>query len=339
MPTKPEFVGHFGIDIVDANDTLTLAELARVKVADTVKVSVDAKVDIDWHLDAKADAALPGIATDFRLTWAWGKSTGTPPPPGGTKPNNTAGLVIQFNNVTLNAGEFFGKALKPYLQQIVDATKPLQPIIDTIFTPMPVISDLSKAAGGDAVTIATLAEKFNTLPGGAEDQALPRRHQDGQAAARRREVRRGQLRRANRQLQPARGPDGDDERQRRQRELDRLIPARTQPNTQATQQINAKDASGQLATKVQPKSTLAAGISIPVIEDPTLLFGLDLRRRHPAGRVRQRSADPGLPVPEVVRADLRPAAGHDGHRWRRLGDAPHRGRLRHLRHPPRDRDR
>ena len=50
-----------------------MAELARVKVADTVKVSVDAKVDIDWHLDAKADAALPGIATDFRLTWAWGK--------------------------------------------------------------------------------------------------------------------------------------------------------------------------------------------------------------------------------------------------------------------------
>ena len=52
---------------------------ARVKVADTVKVSVDAKVDIDWHLDAKADAALPGIATDFRLTWAWGKSTWNAP--------------------------------------------------------------------------------------------------------------------------------------------------------------------------------------------------------------------------------------------------------------------
>jgi hypothetical protein len=45
--------------------------------------------------------------------------------------------------VTLNAGDFFGKALKPYLQQVIDATKPLQPIIDTIFTPMPVISDLS----------------------------------------------------------------------------------------------------------------------------------------------------------------------------------------------------
>ena len=87
--------------------------------------------------------------------------------------------------MTLERGEFFGKALKPYLQQIVDATKPLQPIIDTIFTPMPVISDLSKAAGGKAVTIASLAETFNTLAGRAEDQALPRRDQDGQGAARR----------------------------------------------------------------------------------------------------------------------------------------------------------
>ena len=66
--------------------------------------------------------------------------------------------------MTLNTGKFFGKALNPYLKQIVDATKPLQPVIDTIFTPVPVISDLSKAAGGSEITIATLAENFNTLP-------------------------------------------------------------------------------------------------------------------------------------------------------------------------------
>ena len=35
---------------------------------------------------------------------------------------------------------------------------------------MPVISDLSKAAGGPEITIATLAEKFNTLPEGAKIQ-------------------------------------------------------------------------------------------------------------------------------------------------------------------------
>ena len=38
-------------------------------------MSVEAKVDIDWHLAATVDAALPGVSTDFELTWGWGAST------------------------------------------------------------------------------------------------------------------------------------------------------------------------------------------------------------------------------------------------------------------------
>ena len=116
-------------------------------------------LDIDWHLEANADAARPGISTDFLLTWKWGASTGD-------DPADTEGLKVVFKDVTLEAGKFFGEALQPYLKQIMDATKPLQPVIDTIFTPMPVISDLSVAAGGDEITIATLAEKFSTLAKG-----------------------------------------------------------------------------------------------------------------------------------------------------------------------------
>ena len=133
-------------------------------------------MDINWHLAASASAALPGISTDFRLTWAWGLTTGPPPPP-----TNKDDLKIAFNKVTLNTGKFFGEALNPYLKQIIDATKPLQPVIDTIFTPMPVISDLSKAAGGSEITIATLAETFNTIARGRQDPAVPQGDQAGQA--------------------------------------------------------------------------------------------------------------------------------------------------------------
>ncbi|GAB3658904.1 hypothetical protein GCM10027596_15790 [Nocardioides korecus] len=164
---NPEFVGHFGIDIKGTGGVLTLAELARTSIAKAITVSVDAKVDVDWHLEGTADAALPGISTNLRLLWGWGARSGQP---AGTPASSTTGLSVKFNNVTLDTGAFFGKALKPYLQQVVDATKPLQPIIDTIFTPMPVISDLSKAAGGKEVTIATLADTFNTVPGGAKIQ-------------------------------------------------------------------------------------------------------------------------------------------------------------------------
>lgn len=266
---RPEFVGHFGIDIQDADDALTLAEIARVRVADAIVVSVRAKVDIDWHLQASASAALPGIGTDFKLTWGWGTSSGP------AQPGNTSGLVIRFDNVTLNTGEFFGRALKPYFQQIVDAAKPLQPVIDTIFTPMPVISDLSEAAGGDPITIASLAETFNTLTGGPKikpfldalktvRQLLAGVKCDGETCG----VNIGSFNLLADRAATTTATAGNSTT------LIDKAPATYQPNAAATQQINSKDTSGQLGTKVQPRATLAAGISIPVIEDPTLLFGL-----------------------------------------------------------------
>lgn len=283
VDTKSEFVGHFGIDIKDADNRLTLTELARVKLADTIVVSVDAKVDVDWHLAAKADAALPGISTDFRLTWGWGKQSGPTPVAGPNTPKNNNGLKVEFNDVRLNAGDFFGRALKPYLQQIVDAAKPLQPIIDTIFTPMPVISDLSKAAGGGEVTIATLAEKFNTLPGGAKIKpfldAIKTVKQllagvkcdkdfdlDGDVDEADCGVRIGSFSLLSDRVATTATSTGNAKAA--------INPATTAPNTAAKDQINTKDTSGQLATKVQPRSRLAAGISIPVIEDPTILFDL-----------------------------------------------------------------
>ena len=182
----PEFVGQFGIDIKDdPNDgatdfDLTVAEMKRLRVKDVIVVTVRAQVDINWHLAAAADAALPGVSTDFRLTWAWGLTSGPPPPP-----TNKDNLKIAFNKVTLNTGEFFGEALNPYLKQVVDATKPLQPIIDTIFTPVPVISDLSKAAGGSGDHDRDAGGEVQHAPRGRQDPAVPQGDQAGQAAPRR----------------------------------------------------------------------------------------------------------------------------------------------------------
>lgn len=266
---KSEFAGHFGIDIQDPDGALTLAEMARVRLADAIVVSVKAKVDIDWHLQGAVDAALPGIGTDFKLTWTWGADTAPDAPP--VKASNTDNLVIRFDHVTLNMGEFLGKALKPYLKQIVDASKPLQPIIDTVFTPMPVISDLSKAAGGQEVTIATLAEKFNTLPGGAKikpflDAIKTVKTMLGAVKCDLADcgVDIGSFNLLGARTATTNATAGNA----------KAMIGTTTPNAQATQQLNAKDTSGQLATKVQPRSTLAAGISIPVVEDPTLLFEL-----------------------------------------------------------------
>ncbi|MBO9522222.1 MAG: hypothetical protein J7518_11850 [Nocardioidaceae bacterium] len=266
---KSEFTGHFGIDLKDPgsnpDNALTLAEIARTRVADAITVSIGAKVDIDWHLAGAVDAALPGVSTDFKLTWAWGASTGT-------TPANTSGLKVKFDHVTLNAGEFFGKAIKPYLQQVVDATKPLQPVIDTIFTPMPVISDLSKAAGGDEITIATLAEKFSTIAGGPKikpfldaiktvKQFLAGVKCDGSGCG----VDIGSF-----ELNPGRTATTGVSAGNAKSMID-TDPSTYKPATGASSAIAAKDTSGQMSNTAK---RALAGLSFPVIDDPTLLFDL-----------------------------------------------------------------
>ena len=285
----PEFVGLFGIDLKDSADPgtdLKLSEITKLKVSEAIVVSVNAKVDINWHLQASVDSALPGVGTDFRLTWAWGATTGPPAPP--AKPGDAKNLVIQFNNVTLDAGEFFGKALKPYLQQVVDATKPLQPVIDTIFTPMPVISDLSKAAGGKAVTIASLAETFNTLPQGAKIQpfltAIKTVKQLLEVRCEPDPEKPCGIRIGSFNLLPDRVAGTRAGAATATSMIDKPPAGGTsetyKPNTGAAADIAKADNSKQLAdpAKVSKaaeiKAGLKAGVAIPVMEDPTLIFEL-----------------------------------------------------------------
>lgn len=262
---KSEFSGHFGIDIKAPDDTLTLASMKGTRVADAIEASVEANVDIDWHLAASVDSALPGISTDFKLTWGWGASTSK-------SPSNPEGLKVRFDHVTLNAGEFFGKALKPYLQQVVDATKPLQPVIDTIFTPMPVISDLSKAAGGDEVTIASLAETFSTIAGGPRikpfldaiktvKQFLAGVKCDGGSCG----VDIGSFDLSKTKVATTNVSAGNASSM-----IDKS-PSTYHPNANAGTQVAAKDSSGQMSNTAK---RALAGLSFPVIDDPTILFDL-----------------------------------------------------------------
>lgn len=282
----PEFVGHFGIDLKDSADAgtdLKLAEMASLKLSEAITVSVNAQVTIDWHMQASVDAAMPGVSTNLKLTWGWGASTAATPPPkpapaGAPKPTDVTGLKVAFNNVTLDTGEFFGDALKPYMKQLVDATKPLQPVIDTIFTPMPVISDLSKAAGGKAVTIASLAETFNTLPGGPQItpfldgvktiKALTNVKCSTSCGVEIGSFELARTRVATTSASPATAGN--------------LVTAKEGDPKAASTAITGKDTSGNLSSPATPTTpatpsklaSLKKFVSIPVLEDPTILFDL-----------------------------------------------------------------
>jgi Ca2+-binding RTX toxin-like protein len=264
----PEFVGHFGIDLVAPGNTLTLASMKGKRLADAIVVSVEAKVDLNWHLAASVDSALPGVSTDFRLTWGWGASTSK-------TPSNPVGLKVRFDHVILDAGDFFGKALKPYLQQIIDATKPLQPVLDTIFTPMPVISDLSKAAGGDEVTIATLAATFSTIAGGPKIKPFLDAIKtvkdflaNVKCGAATCGVDIGSFELSRTRVATTSVSAGNATNM-----IDKTTPGAYQPNDKATTAaaIADKDTSGRMSNA---SKRLLAGLSFPVIDDPTILFDL-----------------------------------------------------------------
>ncbi|MFG2054475.1 hypothetical protein ACGFI9_10610 [Micromonospora sp. NPDC048930] len=184
--TAPLVKAYFGIDLKGSvgekscfdptvtdnctakpGDKLTLAEFADL--GSLIATDLSADVNIDWRLAAvvntgdEVGSALPGISARFQLKWglkhqqgglaATGDSVDTP-------------LQVSFTEIALDAGSFFTKILKPVVDKIKAVTGPLQPVIDTLYAPIPVLSDLSKATGGPDITLIWLARTFSTLNGG-----------------------------------------------------------------------------------------------------------------------------------------------------------------------------
>ncbi|MFI6174886.1 hypothetical protein ACIA8R_05045 [Nonomuraea sp. NPDC051191] len=130
-----------------------------------VETSLHAKVAVDWRFKVTAGSAMfPGLFGDFDLDWDLTKG-GSPDP---------ANLNIAFNNVNLEAGDFFRSVLGPVVTQVKKVTDPVRPVIDQLYAPIPVLSDLSKAAGGGEVNLMTIAKKYNTVAGGGTTKFIER---------------------------------------------------------------------------------------------------------------------------------------------------------------------
>lgn len=102
------------------------------------------------------DSAFPGVRANFQLTWAFDNKA----------PEASGAPYIAFKDVGISAGTFFEGLLGDVVKEMKRVTGPLQPVMDTLYAPIPVLSDLSRMAGGDDVTLMTLAKSFSTLAGG-----------------------------------------------------------------------------------------------------------------------------------------------------------------------------
>jgi hypothetical protein len=78
-------------------------------------------------------------------------------------PETAGAPTIAFKDVGISAGTFFEGLLGDVVKEMKRVTGPLQPVMDTLYAPIPVLSDLSRLAGGGDVTLMTLAKSFSTL--------------------------------------------------------------------------------------------------------------------------------------------------------------------------------
>jgi Ca2+-binding RTX toxin-like protein len=173
-PALPLFAGAFQIDLkatageascftgsgaaCTPNDTakLRFADLGSRSVSDVFAVSLTGKIHLDWIIEAEVDSALPGIRANFQLDWSFDNKA----------PQAFGAPTIAFKDVGISAGSFFEGLLGDVVKEMKRVTGPLQPVMDTLYAPIPVLSDLSRLAGGDDVTLVTLAKTFNTLTDG-----------------------------------------------------------------------------------------------------------------------------------------------------------------------------
>ncbi|MDQ1679483.1 MAG: hypothetical protein QOI42_342, partial [Frankiaceae bacterium] len=164
--TVPELAAIFSVDL-GCKATCTDGQLPITSLLTggaTLKPLVKGNVHIDEHFStgvgspgaASYDPSLPGLSGDFKLIAGWASDS----PLGFAI--DSAPQSFGFFDVKLDAGQFLNAALGPIVKDIVSTLKPVQPILDTISAPIPVLSDLSHLAGGDDVTLVSLAAAFGS---------------------------------------------------------------------------------------------------------------------------------------------------------------------------------
>jgi Ca2+-binding RTX toxin-like protein len=155
----------FTIDIEDGRATdatdaehLGFAELGGLTL--TPKLDAEAVADLQIELAVTdlngnpVSSAFPKITTGFFFEWGFDD-----------EPLSNIGNAIlegiqtvEFQDVSLDLGSFLGDFVLPILEEVQKITKPMQPVIDILTSPLPVVSDL-----GPDLTFLDLAGAFGKV--------------------------------------------------------------------------------------------------------------------------------------------------------------------------------
>jgi len=139
-----------------------------------VTVEAQANVNLDMKLGIAdgvngSDASFPDIGGRFEFQWVFAP---------GSKDTISGIRQVGFENVTIDLGQYLTNVLQPVAKQIKKITDPIQPLVDFLTTPFPVLRDIGlrltpldlakayskgKVNDGMIKSIADLAKMANTI--------------------------------------------------------------------------------------------------------------------------------------------------------------------------------
>ncbi|MCI0776534.1 MAG: hypothetical protein J4N95_00005 [Chloroflexi bacterium] len=144
-----------GIDLGEPGERITFAALSAGLDLSSFAPQLNASANITLHIETKLrgdeTSGFPSVDTDFVLVWTDVLDTNT--------------LVIEFNNIELDPGSFLNEFLAPIAKEIQRVSKPLQPVVDTLQEPLPVLTELSNLVGGGDITLLSILKTQCDEPG------------------------------------------------------------------------------------------------------------------------------------------------------------------------------
>lgn len=156
-PDKKSLVGYFAVDVEGggSNERLSFSEIPSMGL--DFSWGVEADIDLNLELGIVGGGAWPSVVSEFYMRWGLGDSVDN----SSSDPleNHYAIPWIGFYNVGLNLGSFFSDFLGPIIEAIQTVTEPLQPLVDILTSPIPVISDLA----GEDITLIDIAGMFGVV--------------------------------------------------------------------------------------------------------------------------------------------------------------------------------
>ncbi|MEQ1862930.1 MAG: hypothetical protein ABMA13_23660, partial [Chthoniobacteraceae bacterium] len=146
--TPTNFTGTFNVALKDADGRIRNGDLGGDLLDATL--SGNATINLKLASALPAAAVMPKLGSDFGVAWTFANA---PVDPADNNADFGNAPVVSFANNTVNLGSFFDGFASDALQTISDITAPLQPVIDILTAPIPILSDL----GSTKVTLLDFA--------------------------------------------------------------------------------------------------------------------------------------------------------------------------------------